>query len=98
MHDTQEKIKPKMDLAEPPLYAVRYQNDDVTTVEFVVASLVEIFNHTESDAHALATKINDEGSAIVAVLPHEIAEQKGVEVTVAARNSGYPLLVRLEQA
>jgi len=32
----------------------------------------------------------------VAVLPYEIAEQKGVEITLAARNSGYPLQIRLE--
>jgi len=30
------------------------------------------------------------------VLPYEIAEQKGVEVTVSARSSGYPLMVKIE--
>jgi len=32
----------------------------------------------------------------VAVLPFEIAEQKGVEVTVSARSQNYPLQVKLE--
>jgi ATP-dependent Clp protease adapter protein ClpS len=32
----------------------------------------------------------------VAVLPYEIAEQKGIEITVSARNSGYPLQIKLE--
>jgi hypothetical protein len=32
----------------------------------------------------------------VAVLPYEIAEQKGIEVTLAARQQNYPLQVKLE--
>jgi ATP-dependent Clp protease adapter protein ClpS len=32
----------------------------------------------------------------VAVLPYEIAEQKGIEVTVQARSNNYPLQVKLE--
>jgi ATP-dependent Clp protease adaptor protein ClpS len=40
--------------------------------------------------------IHDEGSACVAVLPYEIAEQKGVEVTLLARAQSYPLLIKLE--
>jgi ATP-dependent Clp protease adapter protein ClpS len=33
---------------------------------------------------------------VVAVLPYEIAEQKGIEVTVQARSNNYPLQVKLE--
>ena len=40
--------------------------------------------------------IHEIGSAVVAVLPYEIAEQKGIEVTVLARNNNYPLQVKLE--
>jgi len=40
--------------------------------------------------------ISTKGSAVVAVLPYEIAEQKGIEVTVKARGNGYPLQVKLE--
>jgi ATP-dependent Clp protease adapter protein ClpS len=36
------------------------------------------------------------GSAVVAVLPYEIAEQKGIEITVDARNEGFPLQIKLE--
>jgi hypothetical protein len=30
------------------------------------------------------------------VLPYEIAEQRGIEVTLDARAQGYPLLVKVE--
>jgi ATP-dependent Clp protease adapter protein ClpS len=40
--------------------------------------------------------IHSAGSAVVAVLPYEVAEQKGIEVTVHARTNNYPLQVKLE--
>jgi ATP-dependent Clp protease adapter protein ClpS len=44
----------------------------------------------------LTHDINDNGTAVVAVLPYEIAEQKGMEVTIEARKQGYPLQVKIE--
>ena len=44
-----------------------------------------------------SVEISDQGAGIVAVLPFELAEQKGVEVLVSARNNGFPLEVKLEQ-
>jgi ATP-dependent Clp protease adapter protein ClpS len=40
--------------------------------------------------------IHEAGSAVVAVLPYEIAEQKGIEVTMFARSQSYPLQIKLE--
>jgi ATP-dependent Clp protease adapter protein ClpS len=40
--------------------------------------------------------IHEEGAATVAVLPYEIAEQKGIEVTVSARAQDFPLQIKLE--
>jgi ATP-dependent Clp protease adapter protein ClpS len=40
--------------------------------------------------------IHEQGSAVVAVLPYEIAEQKGIEVTLDARQEGFPLQVKIE--
>jgi ATP-dependent Clp protease adaptor protein ClpS len=93
---TKVKPVPNFDLKEPPMYKVIYINDDVTTMEFVVETLVSIFNHTPETAQEITTKIHEEGSATVAVLPYEMAEQKGVEVTQLARNNGFPLAVKLE--
>ena len=42
--------------------------------------------------------IHNAGSAVVAVLPYEIAEQKGIEVTVDARTRDFPLQIKLEPA
>jgi ATP-dependent Clp protease adaptor protein ClpS len=94
--DTRTKIKPSEKVKEPPMYKVIYLNDNQTTMEFVVESLVEFFNYTEHTALTITEDIHEAGSAVVAVLPYEIAEQKGIEVTISARSQAYPLQIKLE--
>ena len=80
------------------MYKVIYINDDKTAMEFVIDSLVEHFEYTFTTAEQITVDIHQSGSAVVAVLPYEIAEQKGVEATLLARNNGFPLNVKLEPA
>jgi ATP-dependent Clp protease adaptor protein ClpS len=94
--DIKIKINPNIALAEPPLYRVIYMNDEVTSMNFVVNSLIGYFNYNQDTATSLTENIHQQGSAIVAVLPYEIAEQKGIEVTLDARSQGYPLQVKVE--
>lgn len=94
--ETKIKIKPNIALAEPPLYKIIYINDNVTSMEFVVSSLIDYFNYNQDTAKTITHNIHEEGSAIVAILPYEIAEQKGIEVTLDARSQGFPLLVKVE--
>jgi ATP-dependent Clp protease adaptor protein ClpS len=94
--DTKIKIKPNLALAEPPLYKIIYINDEVTSMQFVVNSLISYFNYNEDTATSLTENIHHQGSAVVAVLPYEIAEQKGIEVTLDARSKGFPLQVKVE--
>lgn len=90
------KIKPNLTLQEPPLYRIIYLNDDVTSMDFVINSLVDYFNYNIDTASTITHNIHEQGSAVVAVLPYEIAEQKGIEVTLDARSRGYPLMVKVE--
>jgi len=90
------KIETRIDVKEPSKYRVIYINDDTTTVEFVIESLVSIFDINRSEAEEITQKIHTEGSAVVAILPYELAEQKGIEVTILARSHGFPLQVKLE--
>ena len=78
------------------MFKVIYLNDNQTSMEFVVASLVEFFDYSEETAASITLDIHNLGAATVAVLPYEIAEQKGVEVTMSARANNYPLQLRLE--
>jgi len=94
--ETTSKIKPDTSLQEPPLFRIIYINDDQTSMEFVVDSLIEYFNYNPDTATQITRDIHESGSAIVAVLPYEIAEQKGIEVTLNARAHGYPLQIKVE--
>ena len=93
---TISKIKVDHSIKEPPMFKVIYLNDNQTTMEFVIETLVEFFNYTEQTAQQITVDIHDQGSAVVAVLPYEVAEQKGIEVTVHARSNNYPLQIKLE--
>jgi ATP-dependent Clp protease adaptor protein ClpS len=92
------KINTKTNIQPPSLFNVIYMNDNVTTMEFVVESLKNIFHHTEESAMEITMKIHENGSSVVSTLPYEIAEQKGVEATLLARNNGFPLNIKLEPA
>lgn len=94
--ETVVATRTKNAIKEPSLYRVIYLNDNTTTMEFVVDTLIEFFGYTEKTAAQITVDIHDAGSAIVAVLPFEIAEQKGNEVTVSARSQNFPLQVKLE--
>lgn len=94
--ETNTKTRTRIDVTEPPMFKVIYINDEKTSMEFVVASLVEHFDYTPITAEKITLDIHDSGSAVVAVLPYEIAEQKGIEITLSARQEGYPLQIKLE--
>jgi len=94
--DIKHKIEIRTDLLPPPQFKVIFINDNVTTMEFVIEALVAIFNYSVDGAREITVKIHADGSAIVAIMPFELAEQKALEVTAIARSNGFPLNVKLE--
>ena len=94
--ESRTKIKPLETAKEPPMFKVVYLNDNTTSMEFVIESLIEHFDYNHETAEQITVDIHETGSACVAVLPYEIAEQKGIEVTIDARSQNYPLQIKLE--
>jgi ATP-dependent Clp protease adaptor protein ClpS len=94
-HTTLEQTKNLID--EPGFYKVIFVNDDVTPMEFVIDVLQKIFKHDQDSAGVITMNVHTDGSAVVGVYSFEIAEQKGVETTVLARNNGFPLVVKIEK-
>lgn len=94
--EIQHRTVVKENIKPPSLFRVIYMNDNTTSMEFVIDSLVEHFEYNEESAHKITVDIHESGSAVVAVLPFEIAEQKGIEVTMDARANQYPLQIKLE--
>jgi ATP-dependent Clp protease adaptor protein ClpS len=96
MSQTETRTRINEKIAEPPMYRVIYLNDNTTSMDFVIESLVQYFDYSVDLAKEITFDIHEDGSAIVAVLPYEIAEQKGIEVTLSAREQSYPLQIKLE--
>jgi ATP-dependent Clp protease adaptor protein ClpS len=94
--DSVTKIKTLEGIKEPPMFKIIYLNDNQTSIEFVIETLIDFFNYTTQTAVKITEDIHTDGSAVVAVLPYEIAEQKGIEVTLCARSNNFPLQVKLE--
>ena len=93
---TRKRIEVRHDLKPPGKFQVIFMNDDVTHMDFVVMVLCDIFGHTTETAAELMLQIHNDGSAIVALLDYEIAEQKAIETTVLARNNNFPLDVKVK--
>lgn len=94
--DAVAKIKAVEGIKEPPMFKIIYLNDNQTSMEFVIETLIDFFNYNTQTAVKITEDIHTEGSAVVAVLPYEVAEQKGIEVTLCARSNNYPLQIKLE--
>ena len=90
---TKEKIK----LEEPGLYDVIFLNDSITTQEFVIRVLKQIFNKTQDQAEIIMKKIHNNGQGTVGSYVHEVAEQKGIETTLLARQENFPLQVKVKK-
>ena len=97
MNDVQTLTREKIKLDEPGLYDVIFLNDNITTTEFVVRVLKQIFNKTQEQAEAIMTKVHKDGQGVVGSFVHEVAEQKGIETTLLARQESYPLQVKVQR-
>ena len=95
--DIKTLVKEKTKLEEPDKYQVIFLNDNITTQEFVIKVLKQIFNKTREDAVKITTYIQENGEGIVGTYVHEVAEQKGIETTLIARQEGFPLQVKVRK-
>ena len=98
--DTEIKLDEKIEktIDEPGKYHVIFLNDDSTPMEFVIEMLTHVFKHSKETAEKIMLEIHNNGSGIAGTFNFEIAEQKGTEATLAARNAGFPLNIRVEKA
>lgn len=96
-HQSDTITQNKTGLAKVPLYAVIMHNDHYTTMDFVVAILLEVFAYTLDRAVNTMMQIHEQGQAVVATLPKEIAEMKADHVMHLAQEADFPLLVTVQK-
>jgi len=83
---------------EPEEFRVILLNDHYTTMEFVVAVLMEIFNKNAADANKIMLDVHMKGKGIVGVYTWDIAATKADQVHLVARAHEFPLRCIIEPA
>ena len=85
----------RMVVVEPP-WKVWIHNDDVTTFEFVIRILVNVFGLTAEHAELLAWITHTEDVALVGVMPKDQALERINKAMFAARLENFPLRLSAE--
>jgi len=91
-------IRKKNLIEEPPQYKVIMHNDDVTTMDFVVAILQMVFQKKHDEAVEIMLHIHNHGSAVVGIYSLDIAISKINKTHQIARANGFPLTCTYEKA
>ena len=86
----------RTNLREPRRYKVTIYNDDFTTMEFVVAILVNVFLKSEAEAEALMLQVHHSDKAVVGIYSYDIAVSKVNKATHMAREKNFPLRLTYE--
>jgi ATP-dependent Clp protease adaptor protein ClpS len=71
-------------------------DDNITTMEFVIRIMVQIFNKPLILAEAIMWQVHNEGQSVVDVLPKAEAEYRVRKATTAARLEGFPFRFTIE--
>lgn len=93
---TSPELKSLARTRQPPMFRVLMHNDDYTTMEFVVETLVAVFRKSPTEANRIMLHIHFKGAGVCGIYPFEIAETKIAKVHELARSEGYPLRCSLE--
>lgn len=91
------EIDEKIEYKKPKMYKVMLLNDDYTSMEFVIGTLMGIFHKSEEDAYKITMYIHNSGSGLCGVYTREIAETKVVQVINSAKKSKFPLRAVMEE-
>lgn len=96
-NDLEHELKEDIEVQKPKMYKVLLLNDDYTSMEFVVSTLMNIFHKTEEAAYEIMLLIHNQGSGLCGIYTHEIAETKIAQVLNSAKKSKFPLRAVMEE-
>jgi ATP-dependent Clp protease adaptor protein ClpS len=82
----------------PKQYNVFLLNDDYTSMDFVVGILMKLFRKNVHEAHRIMLEVHQKGRGLCGAYPFEVAETKVHQVSLLARENGFPLKAIMEEA
>ena len=97
--DNSDKSEPQTvpDASPGALAEVLILNDDVTTMEFVVEILEQVFDRDCEGAIRIMLEVHHEGSGVCGIYPLDIAEAKVREVLEGGNGAAKALLDPLDE-
>lgn len=96
MSETIEKETTKLALKPPVMWNVIFLNDDFTTMEFVIACLISVFNKSIEQANQITLDIHQKGKGVVGQYTKDIALSKQENAMDFAKQYEHPLQVAVE--
>ncbi len=84
--------------AQDDLWKVIAHDDPITTMEFVIRIMVQVFKKPVIFAEAIMWQVHNEGNSVVDALPKSEAEFRVRKATAAARLEGFPFRFTIEPA
>ena len=89
--------KSKIKVKKPSLYKVIMHNDDYTTMEFVLAVLVNIFKKDLGEANKIMMDVHKKGVGIAGIYTYDIAVTKVTKAMNLAKEEGFPFKLTIEK-
>jgi ATP-dependent Clp protease adaptor protein ClpS len=83
---------------EPHMYRVVLHNDDYTTMDFVVAVLMRVFQKPAPEATKIMLDVHKKGRGVCGCYTYDIATTKIAQVHEMARKNEFPLHCSCEEA
>lgn len=80
-----------------PLWRVICHDDPVTTMDFVVEVLTQVFRLPTARAFELMLRVHHTGSAVVGRWPEAVAKARAERAQAKARAAGFPLTFTVER-
>jgi ATP-dependent Clp protease adaptor protein ClpS len=93
---TETIVEANQQVRHMPMYRVLLHNDDKTHFDFVIMTLIKIFNKNPVEAIQITTEVHKKGIGLAGVFPLEHAELKTDQVHSTARAHGFPLTASIE--
>ncbi len=85
------EVEEKTKIKRPSKYAVFILNDDYSTWQFVVMTLITIFNKSELEANDITASVHSGGEGLCGIYTKEIAESKVYAASEFAKANKQPL-------
>ena len=92
------KQKDKVKIKKPKNYKVIMNNDDYTTMEFVIEILVKIFNKSVIEAEKIMLDVHKKGRGVAGIYSYDIAITKVATAMSMAKSEGFPFKLTTEEA